>query len=86
VEGIKGHVNADIIRENAFAERGKCGVLCGPPTMIQKAVLPALKGEESQLSLGRIGADCFDRLGLQGGGELFRVLGIGKDKMNLVYV
>lgn len=80
-KGIKGHVNADIIRENAFEPKeGNVVFLCGPPTMIQKAVLPALKGEESQLSLGRIGADCFDRLGLQGGGELFRVLGIGKDE------
>lgn len=44
-KGLKGHVKEDIIREHAFepAERN-VALLCGPPTMIQKAALPALKG------------------------------------------
>lgn len=43
-QGTKGHVNADIIREALFAPGDKVGVfLCGPPAMIQKAALPALK-------------------------------------------
>ncbi|GBF61703.1 nitrate reductase [Trichophyton mentagrophytes] len=42
-KGLKGHVNDDIIRKHSF-EPGKKNValLCGPPAMIQKAVLPAL--------------------------------------------
>ncbi|KAF3491130.1 nitrate reductase [Arthroderma uncinatum] len=42
-QGPKGHVNEEIIRKHAF-EPGKKNValLCGPPAMIQKAVLPAL--------------------------------------------
>lgn len=56
-KGIKGHVNEDIIREHAFApDGGKESVvfLCGPPGMIQKAALPALKnwGYEEE-------TDCF---------------------------
>ncbi|KAJ4339892.1 hypothetical protein N0V87_002830 [Didymella glomerata] len=43
-QGTKGHVNADIIKEALFAPGDKVGVfLCGPPAMIQKAALPALK-------------------------------------------
>tara|TARA_R110002003_G_scaffold1489_9_gene23151 strand:+ start:30977 stop:31897 length:921 start_codon:yes stop_codon:yes gene_type:complete len=43
-KGQKGHVNADIIKEALFAPGEKTGVfLCGPPAMIQKAALPALK-------------------------------------------
>jgi len=50
-KGIKGHVNADIIRENLFEpEEGSAVFLCGPPAMIQKAALPALKGESSEIS------------------------------------
>jgi len=45
-KGIKGHVNADIIKENAFEPKdGNVVFLCGPPAMIQKAALPALQGE-----------------------------------------
>ena len=45
-KGLKGHVNADIIKANGFApDEGSAVFLCGPPTMIQKAALPALKGE-----------------------------------------
>jgi nitrate reductase (NAD(P)H) len=47
-------VNKEILRKHAF-EPGKKSValLCGPPTMIQKAVLPVLKkwgyGEDKNL-------------------------------------
>jgi nitrate reductase (NAD(P)H) len=42
--GTKGHVNADIIKSALFKPGQKTGVfLCGPPAMIQKAALPALK-------------------------------------------
>ncbi|KAL9131246.1 MAG: hypothetical protein Q9217_000788 [Psora testacea] len=42
--GLKGHVNADIVKSNLFKPEDKTAVfLCGPPTMIQKAALPALK-------------------------------------------
>ena len=56
-EGIKGHVDENVIKEHAFApDGGKQSVvfLCGPPAMIQKAALPALKdwGYEEE-------ADCF---------------------------
>lgn len=55
--GFVGHVNADIIRKSLFAPSAKdaadgvpqkSGVvtfLCGPPPMIQKAALPALRGK-----------------------------------------
>ena len=44
-KGTKGHVNADIIRAHCFPPgEDSCALLCGPPTMIQKAALPALKG------------------------------------------
>jgi nitrate reductase (NAD(P)H) len=43
-QGKKGHVNADIIKDSLFEPGEKTGVfLCGPPAMIQKAALPALK-------------------------------------------
>ena len=43
-KGKKGHVNADILKEALFEPGEKTGVfLCGPPAMIQKAALPALK-------------------------------------------
>jgi nitrate reductase (NAD(P)H) len=43
-KGLKGHVNEDIIKEHAFEPaEGNVALLCGPPTMIQKAALPALK-------------------------------------------
>lgn len=41
--GEKGHVNEDIIKKACFAPgEGVATFLCGPPTMIQKAALPAL--------------------------------------------
>ncbi|KAK1981000.1 hypothetical protein LZ30DRAFT_721568 [Colletotrichum cereale] len=43
-QGLLGHVNEKILRENLFPPSGDSAVfLCGPPTLIQKAVLPALK-------------------------------------------
>ncbi|KAF2150810.1 hypothetical protein K461DRAFT_228984 [Myriangium duriaei CBS 260.36] len=42
-EGETGHVNAEIIKKACFAPGdGVVTFLCGPPTMIQKAALPAL--------------------------------------------
>ena len=44
-DGIKGHVNADIIKDSCFPPDDESAVfLCGPPAMIQKSALPALKG------------------------------------------
>ena len=45
-QGETGHVNADIIRKTCFEPSRQDPVvclLCGPPPMIQKAALPALK-------------------------------------------
>jgi nitrate reductase (NAD(P)H) len=43
-KGKKGHVDADIIKEALFEPGERTGVfLCGPPAMIQKAALPALR-------------------------------------------
>jgi nitrate reductase (NAD(P)H) len=43
-KGKKGHVNADVIKTSLFAPGDRAGVfLCGPPAMIQKVALPALK-------------------------------------------
>ncbi|KAI7972189.1 hypothetical protein EIK77_001755 [Talaromyces pinophilus] len=42
--GEKGHVTKEILQEHAFGpEDMNVALLCGPPTTIQKAVLPALK-------------------------------------------
>jgi nitrate reductase (NAD(P)H) len=42
--GEKGHVSKEILQKYAFGpEKGNVALLCGPPTMIQKAVLPALQ-------------------------------------------
>jgi len=44
-KGLKGHVNADIIKSNMFPPGDDCGCfLCGPPAMIQNVALPTLKG------------------------------------------
>lgn len=43
-KGEKGHVNKEHLEKYAFGpEEGNVALLCGPPTMIQKAVLPALQ-------------------------------------------
>lgn len=59
--GLIGHVNADMIRERLFppgkqdaAETKVVTLLCGPPTMIQKAALPALKGMLSPIFQSRM--------------------------------
>ncbi|KAJ0167035.1 NADH-cytochrome b5 reductase 2 [Colletotrichum tanaceti] len=42
--GRRGHVDDEVLRGSLFPPSGDSAVfLCGPPTMIQKAVLPALK-------------------------------------------
>lgn len=42
--GEKGHVNKDILERSVFGPgEDNVALLCGPPAMIQKAVLPALK-------------------------------------------
>lgn len=44
-EGAKGYVNGDIIKQSLFPPgEGSVALLCGPPAMIQKAALPALRG------------------------------------------
>lgn len=43
--GLKGHVSKAILEEYTFGpNEDSVALLCGAPTMIQKAVLPALKG------------------------------------------
>lgn len=43
-KGLKGHVNADIIKKSLFPpEEGSVTFLCGHPAMIQKGALPALR-------------------------------------------
>lgn len=43
-KGEKGHVSKDILETYTFGPgKGTVALLCGPPTMIQKAVLPALQ-------------------------------------------
>ena len=49
-QGLKGHVNADVIKAELSEPGERTTVfLCGPPTMIQAAALPALKGESAEL-------------------------------------
>lgn len=44
--GLSGHVNADIIKQHLIPPSQDSVVfLCGPPGLIQKAALPALKGK-----------------------------------------
>ncbi len=44
-KGLTGHVNEDIIKDALFPPGDDSVVfLCGPPPMIQKAALPALRG------------------------------------------
>ncbi|KAK3654164.1 hypothetical protein LTR56_004219 [Elasticomyces elasticus] len=43
-QGLKGHVNADVLRSNLFPPgEGTACFLCGPPAMIQKVALPSLR-------------------------------------------
>ncbi|OKL61217.1 hypothetical protein UA08_03380 [Talaromyces atroroseus] len=42
--GLKGHITPDILRKHAFEPSDENAVLlCGPPAMIEKVALPALK-------------------------------------------
>lgn len=44
-DGCRGHVNPEIIKGSLFKpEKGSVVFLCGPPAMIEKAALPALRG------------------------------------------
>lgn len=44
--GLRGHVDEVKIKDNLFPPSDdSVALLCGPPTMIQKTVLPVLKGE-----------------------------------------
>ncbi len=70
-KALKGHVDAEIIRENAFGPVEGCvALLCGPPGIIQKAAVPALKEWGF-----REGVDLF---GLEGGwrGEVGVEIGV----------
>lgn len=52
-KGRKGHVNAEILKEALFGPaEDSVAFLCGPPAMIQKAVLPALTGELCEMRPG----------------------------------
>lgn len=43
-QGLKGHVDEEILRTHLFAPGPDTAVfVCGPPTMIQKAVMPTLR-------------------------------------------
>lgn len=43
--GLTGHVNSEVIKNSLFTpEKDSVVFLCGPPGLIQKAALPALKG------------------------------------------
>lgn len=44
--GLKGHVNAEVIKRYCFKPEDNESVvlLCGPPAMVKKAALPALEG------------------------------------------
>ena len=43
-EGIRGFVTEEVMRAHLFGpEEGGVALMCGPPVMIQKAVLPGLK-------------------------------------------
>ena len=49
-EGLKGHVNEEVLKGSLFGPgEDTVTFLCGPPGMIQKAALPALKGMFSVL-------------------------------------
>lgn len=70
-KGEKGHVNADIIKKALFDPSEDSAVfLCGPPAMIQKAALPALKGtllcQIGNIFESLLLTACFSRLGLRG--------------------
>jgi nitrate reductase (NAD(P)H) len=66
-KGLKGHVNADILKENLFEPNEDSVVfLCGPPAMVQKAALPALRGMYLSCCHCYELTDSPDRMGIQG--------------------
>lgn len=79
-EGKKGHVDASLLKEVLFEPGEGTGTfLCGPPGMIQKAALPALKGEillcDAFFLLWKCGILLMlSRLGVCGGGESVWIL------------
>lgn len=49
-DGLRGHVDEEMIKKTLFPpEEDSVVFLCGPPAMIQKAALPALKCEFYQI-------------------------------------
>lgn len=51
-EGLTGHVDEDKIKQHLFPpDKDSVVFLCGPPPMIQKAALPALKGKLGSMAL-----------------------------------
>lgn len=51
-DGLTGHVDEDKIRDALFPpDEDSVALLCGPPAMIQKAALPALKCESSIITI-----------------------------------
>lgn len=72
--GLSGHVNADIIKERLFPPEDDSVVfLCGPPALIQKACLPALRGK-SRTRFNYIAKLMYHRLGLRGRRKLLWLL------------
>jgi NAD(P)H-flavin reductase len=52
--GLKGHVKEQIVKDSLFAPSDDAvAFLCGPPAMIQKAALRALRGMLTFVSNGR---------------------------------
>jgi nitrate reductase (NAD(P)H) len=45
--GVRGHVNEEVIKKHLFGpdEDSAAVFLCGPPGLIQKGAMPALRGE-----------------------------------------
>lgn len=67
-KGRKGHVDAELLREVLFEPgEGTATFLCGLPGMIQKAVLPALKGKSYSVFLLCAIVLMMSRLGVCGG-------------------
>lgn len=68
-KGLTGHVTGDIIKDALFSPSDtSVAFVCGPPAMIQKAALPALKGKKTLIhgAFGTVvpGLLTFGRLGV----------------------
>lgn len=73
--GLTGHVNEDIIKQSLFPPaQNAVTFLCGPPAMIQKAALPALRGKGTVPFLSSTPANNSLRLGLRRRRKHVRVL------------